>query len=66
MTDRTIHLTVVLDERYRTDDAQSIVDAIRMIRGVNDVGINVDDPNNWSVAIQVKSELRQKLFEVLK
>lgn len=66
MTDRTIHLTVVLDGRYRTDDVQPIVDAIRKIRGVSDVGINVEDPNNFAVAEQIKSALQQKLFEVLK
>lgn len=34
MTDRVQVLTVVLDERYRTDDVENIVRAIEMVRGV--------------------------------
>lgn len=34
MTDRIRTLTVALDHDYRDDDAQAILDAIRMVRGV--------------------------------
>lgn len=37
MTDRTISLSVTLDNEYRTYDAEFIVNAIKMIKGVLDV-----------------------------
>jgi len=43
MSDHTVVLTVVLDKDYRVDDAESIMFAIRMIKGVLSVKANVTD-----------------------
>lgn len=44
MTDRTNALLVVLEKDIRIDDAQVLVDAIKMLRGVLDVECNIPDP----------------------
>lgn len=66
MAERTIYLTVVLDEEYSTDNVQPIVHAISMTKGVAHVGINIKDPNDFAIRTQVKCEIRQKLFEAVK
>lgn len=66
MTDRTNYLTVVLDGTYRDDDAQCIIDAITMIKGVINVKINVSDPGEYMAVSSAKHDLQRKLYEVLK
>jgi len=66
MSDRTRCLVVVLDEDYRTDDAQSIVDAIKMVRGVVSVRAHVSDITQHVAIETARSELRRKLHEVLR
>ena len=66
MTDRIRTLTVQLDKDYRDDDAQSILDAIKMIKGVTNVElgdpIDMKDHINRNI---VRSEIRVILFEAL-
>lgn len=47
MTDRTKVLIVTLDETYRVDDAEIIMNAIKMLKGVDNViaAINTIDDN---------------------
>lgn len=66
MSDRTRCLVVVLDEDYRTDDAQSIVDAIKMVRGVVSVRAHVSDITQRVAIETARAELRRKLHEVLR
>jgi hypothetical protein len=47
MTDRVNALTVVLDRDMRDDDVQCVVDAIRMIKCVANVSLNVVDANDY-------------------
>lgn len=51
MTDRVVSLTVILDQEYRVDDVERIVDAITMVRGVAEVKLgpvaNVD--TYWAI-----------------
>lgn len=65
MTNRYFALTVLLGEDIREDDAEPIVDAIRMIKGVWKVEPHVKDLNNWAAEERAKGELKQKLWEVL-
>ena len=53
MTDRYNFLVVVLEENIRDDDAETILNAIRMVKGV------------LSVEGNVRMELGNKLLEVL-
>lgn len=52
MTDRIRTLTVTLDRDYRDDDAQAVIDALRMIRGVSSVemGVPVDGNQHYAAS----------------
>jgi len=65
MTNRIAFLTVALDKDIREDDAESIVNAIRMIRGVLDVGTNISDVQQWMAYARARAELTERLFEVV-
>lgn len=65
MTDRLYSLTVVLDKEYRDDDAEAILDAIRMIKGVAEVSGNVAEPAFYAAHAQARLELRKQLIDVL-
>lgn len=65
MTDRYNALTVVLDRDIRDDDAECILNAIRMIKGVRSVTGNVADVESHIAEQRVRHELGQKLMGVL-
>jgi hypothetical protein len=66
MTDRIQGFIVVLDSEYRTDDAEAILEAIRMIKGVLDVQpAPALRPNDYITRKQVEHELRTKLYKAL-
>lgn len=58
MTDRTRHLTVVLDRDMRVDDVEHVVNAIKMVKYVDDV--LVGEPPDYMARITAKQELVQK------
>lgn len=65
MTERLKGVTVAFDHDIREDDAQQIINAIRMIKGVLEVVpsvVNSDDDINRS---KIEYELSRKLWEVL-
>jgi hypothetical protein len=65
MTDRYFALTVTLDHATRDDDAQPIIDAIKMIRGVQEVVPHVANVElHWAKETAVR-ELTKKLWSVL-
>lgn len=66
MTDRYYALTVVLEKDIRSDDAERLIDAIHMLRGVLSVVPNVADSTTWMAEERAKIELKNKIFEVLK
>lgn len=66
MTDRYYALTIVLEKDIRSDDAERLIDAIHMLRGVLSVAPNVSDSATWMAEERAKSELRNKIFEALK
>lgn len=61
MTDRFSTLTVVLDRDIREDDAEFIINAIRMIKGVADVSGNVSDLSEYLAMTRLKKELQSKI-----
>lgn len=65
MTDRIHSFTVVLDENMREEDAEAIANAIRLMRGILSVESNVSDPGQFVAETRVRSELGDKLWEVL-
>ena len=66
MTDEFNALTVILERDIREDDAQSLIDAIMMLKGVCSVKGNVSDTDSYIAERRVKWELIDKLWEVLK
>ena len=65
MTDRINSLHVTLKNDVRDDDCQHIVNAIQMIKGVMAVHMNVTDHADRVAQDRVRSELHEKLFNVI-
>jgi len=65
MTDRYHSITVVLERDIRDDDAECILNAIKMIRGVLSVNPHISDFNTHTAIERVRSELGNKLWNVL-
>ena len=65
MTDRYIAFTVVLDREVREDDAEPILKAIAMIKGVREVVPLVADPGIYWAKETARHELGQQLFGIL-
>jgi hypothetical protein len=65
MTDRFYALTVVLEKDIREDDAEQIIDAIKMIKHVLNVKGNVSNPDIWTIETRLRHEIGMKLFDVL-
>lgn len=66
MTDRFHSFTVVLEKDIREDDAEYLMNAIRCLKHVVDVSGNVSDYDSHMAYVRARSELSQKLWEVLK
>ncbi len=65
MTNRYYALTVVLEKDIREDDAQQIIDAIRMIKHVINVKGNISSPDTWMAEERARRELGQKLLDIV-
>ena len=65
MTDRINALIVVLDKDVRSDDVQPLVDAIRQLRGVASVGLNVSDSNAYIAKSVARTKLLDQLWSLL-
>lgn len=66
MTDRICALTVVLSDNIREDDAQHLMNAIAMLRGVAEVRRVVADSAMYCTRAQVRHELMEALLDVLR
>lgn len=66
MSDRYFALTVALDKDMKDEDAEAIIEAIRMIRGVLSVEPHVADIVNWTATERARSHLIGRILEVLK
>lgn len=65
MTDRYYALTVILEKDIREDDAEPILNAIRMIKGVQDVKGNVSDVSTYIAQEKARRHFGEKLWHVL-
>jgi hypothetical protein len=65
MTDRLKGCTVVFTHDIRDDDAEAILNAIRMVKGVLSVDPSLASSEDWMMRERVKSELGEKLWQVL-
>jgi hypothetical protein len=63
MTDRFKGFIVVLDRDVREDDAEAIVTALKMVKGVKAVTPVETAADDYIVAHRVKSEIERSLWE---
>lgn len=66
MTDRYNGFYVTLEEDTRADDAEALMNAIKMLRGVIDVRPNVVNVTDHTASLRAKFELGLKVRELLK
>lgn len=65
MTDRYYALTVILEKDMRSDDAEQLIAAIKMIKGVLDVEPHISDPETWMAEERAIRKIGEKLWNVL-
>lgn len=65
MTDRVNALTVILDRDLREDDVQFIVNAIRAIRCVGDVQMNVTNITDAVAEHRARMEYHKRITDAL-
>lgn len=65
MTDRLNGVWVAFENDIREDDAESLINAIKRLRGVLSVKTNVVDFNGWIAEERVRRELGEKLLSIL-
>jgi len=66
MTDRINAMIVVLEEDIRSDDVESLVNAIRHLRGVANVKPHVASYEDVIARERVRSEIGGKLFDAIR
>lgn len=65
MTDRIHSITVVLKDDIRSDDAEELIKAFSLFRGVAGVNGNVTDTGQCVAEARVRLELTEKLWGIL-
>ncbi len=63
MTDRVRSFTVVLDQDYRTDDLEQIINTVLMIKGVASVTPQVVESSDYITRQTLSIDFRQKLYK---
>jgi hypothetical protein len=67
MAEKVCAFTVVMEQNIGKDEADSIANAIKMLKGVLSVETHVADSLNESVAgTRIRKSLVKKLYDVLK
>ena len=64
MTDRIKGLVITLDHDYRTDDVDTIVNAIMMVKGVANVSKSVASPDDHMNRARIVYKLRQNVLDL--
>lgn len=65
MTNRYYALTLILEKDVREDDASSLIEAVKMMKGVLDVKPHITDPTTWMAEERARRDLGVKLWEIL-
>lgn len=67
MSERVASLTVILDQEYRTDDAEAIQKAIEMVKGVSKVVLGpVVDVNTYYAQQKASIDITKRVLGALK
>ena len=65
MTDRYNHLTVALERDIREDDAEHLINAIMMLKGVLSVKGNVANSNSYTAEQRADEKWKTKLYNLM-
>lgn len=65
MTNRYNYLTVALEQNIRDDDAEQLVDAIMMLKGVLKVEGNVANGDAYTAEQRANDKWRSKLYSLI-
>jgi len=65
MTDRIKGFTVTLDQDYRDDDVENILNAVRMIKGVTHVEPSITTAEDHMNRERIRIELQNEIFNTL-
>jgi hypothetical protein len=65
MTDRLNGVWVAFEKDIRDDDAESLIEAIKHLRGVLAVEAKVSDSTDWIAQQRARDEWRKKLVDIL-
>jgi hypothetical protein len=65
MTDRLGGLIVTFNQDYREDDAEDIIKAISMVKGVAEVSPIVTDASDHINRTQIRLEIADKVYSAL-
>lgn len=65
MTDRIHSITLVLEADLREDDAQSLLAAVRMLKGVISAAGNVSNITDYIAQARVRLEYGQQLLAIV-
>lgn len=66
MTDRVKGFVVTLEKDIRIDDVESLMQAIRHMRGIANVEPSISNPDDSINQSRIKSELRGKMYDFIK
>lgn len=62
MSDPIKGFYVSLNDDYGEETVESIVAAVRMIKGVQDVALSVSDADDWMNRNRIRREFRDKVY----
>lgn len=65
MTDRVKGFYVTLEQDVRVDDVESLVNAVRQLKGVAAVNVNISNADDWMNRMQLRSQIRRKLYSAI-
>lgn len=65
MTERVKHITVVVSENMREDDAVPLISAISLLKGVISVGFDVQDIDAHVAQSRARNEISGQILAIL-
>lgn len=65
MTDRVKGCWVSFDKDKRVDDVETLVAAIKMLKGVQDVTLSLSNSDDWMNRSRIRLELGKELLQVI-
>jgi len=66
MTTRLKGVTVAFGHDIREDDAEWVINAIKMIKGVMDVKPIESQSQDWIIESRIRMDIRSKILDILK